>query len=367
MATTTESRMAMRTLVADRGRGEPISLGAALMAGKKVAPDVTNLLTEDHRTVAGWFQWYEQAPDAATKEQVARSICKALRAHMAAEEEIFYPHAREDTGDDELVEDAIEEHTGAKSLMEWLERSKAVNDKHASTMRELETEILAHVAEEEGELFPEVRASGMNRHAVGAAVAARRVEYLFNAAAGSRDQQLEEFPAMAISQEEARSAFIVGLKNAHATAREGRTMVEAQTKRLENYPDIKTRLETHLEDKDAQLGRIEKILEDLGESRSAFKDAAMTTMATLGNAMNATAGDEVIKNSFGLLALAKFEAAAYETLILFGEAAGEQSALRPLQKSLSEERAIASFVEDNLRPTGMRFLQLKSEGRRAKH
>jgi len=32
---------------------------------------------------------------------------------------------------------------------------------------------------------------------------------------------------------------------------------------------------------------------------------------------------------------------------------------------LDEERAIASFVEDSLRATGMRYLQLRSEGRQA--
>ncbi|HET8696078.1 MAG TPA: hypothetical protein VFO94_01255 [Gammaproteobacteria bacterium] len=76
----------MKTLIADAGRGEPISLRAALMTGKKVAPDATKLLAEDHRTVLGWFAWYEQSRDPATRAVLCRRICAALRAHMAAEE-----------------------------------------------------------------------------------------------------------------------------------------------------------------------------------------------------------------------------------------------------------------------------------------
>lgn len=170
---------------------------------------------------------------------------------------------------------------------------------------------------------------------------------------------------MAISQETARSAFILGLKNSHAAARECRTMIEAQTQRLESYPDLRERLELHMREKDVQLERLEAILDDLGESRSALKDAAGSMMATMGNIASSASGDEVLKNSMALLGLAKFEAAGYETLLLFGEAAGANNALRPLQQCLSEERAIASFVEENLRPTGMRFLQLASEGRQA--
>lgn len=172
---------------------------------------------------------------------------------------------------------------------------------------------------------------------------------------------------MAISEDTARSAFITGLKNSHAAARECRTMIEAQTKRLESYPDIRERLELHMREKDSQLERLERILAGMGEKSSALKDAAMSAMAAVGNVANAAAGDEVLKNSMALLALAKFEAAGYETLLLFGEAAGAADSLRPLQQCLSEERAMASFVEDNLRATGMRYLQLRSEGRQASH
>jgi ferritin-like metal-binding protein YciE/hemerythrin-like domain-containing protein len=379
----------MRTYVADRGTGEPITLGAALLAGKKVPPDVTDLLAEDHRVVLGWFDWHAECESRKRADWVARNIVKALRAHMAGEEEIFYPEARRLTGEAQLVARSIEEHAQAKALMDEIERAPR-GESAPETVRTLETEIKRHVTEEETELFPTVEDSPLARYAVGAAVATRRVDHLFkqnhaakvggaarsasldDAAASGADAdatsqagQLEEFPTMAISQDTARSAFITGLKNSHAAARECRTMIEAQTQRLESYPDLRERLELHMRETDVQRERLEAILDDLGESRSALKDAAGSMMATMGNIASSASGDEVLKNSMALLGLAKFEAAGYETLLLFGEAAGANNALRPLQQCLSEERAIASFVEENLRPTGMRFLQLASEGRQA--
>lgn len=374
----------MRTLVADRGTGEPISLGAALLAGKKVPPEATGLLAEDHRVVLGWFDWYAECEDSGRAKWLASNIVKALRAHMAGEEEIFYPEARRLTGNQQLVARAIEEHAAAKALMDGIEDAES-GDVPDDTVLALATEIKRHVMEEESELFPEVQRTPMALYAVGAALATRRVDHLFkqrhaakvggSARSASLDSaasvaetpqggQLEEFPTMAISVDTARSAFITGLKNSHAAARECRTMIEAQTKRLESYPDIRERLELHMREKDSQLERLERILDGMGEKSSALKDAAMSAMAAFGNVANAAAGDEVLKSSMALLALAKFEAAGYETLLLFGEAADAPDSLRPLQQCLSEERAIASFVEDSLRATGMRYLQLRSEGRR---
>src|SRR5690606_9205352 len=210
--------------------------------------------------------------------------------------------ARRLTRDEQLVKRAIEEHAGAKALMNSIDPAQP-QEAEDETMRSLETEIRSHVAEEETELFPEVAGTSLAPYVVGAAVATRRVDHLFkqshagkyggsirsasldapesgisgeavSTSSAPQSGQLEEFPTMAISQDTARSAFITGLKNSHAAARECRTMVEAQAKRLDSYPDLKQRLEEHLREKDRQLERLEAILEAYGESPSPLKDTA---------------------------------------------------------------------------------------------
>src|SRR5690606_19204996 len=100
------------------------------------------------------------------------------KAHMAAEEEVFYPGAQMQAQQPELVERARQEHEGARRIMEQIERGDGGADRD-DLLRRLEAEIRTHVDEEETELFPAVRRSPMDLYAVGRAVAARRVDSLF--------------------------------------------------------------------------------------------------------------------------------------------------------------------------------------------
>src|SRR5690606_38050873 len=127
-------------------------------------------------------------------------------------------------------------------------------------------DIVAHVGEEEQELFPAMRESDLDLYELGRAAAAERMQSLLQALGRSRpSQKVKEYPKMQIAQEEARELFIVGLKNAHASARNGATMLQAQVKRLEQYPKLKAKLETSLEQKKSQPTRLEELLESHGE------------------------------------------------------------------------------------------------------
>jgi hemerythrin-like domain-containing protein len=176
--------------MADRRASEPIALGAALVAGKKVPPDATQLLMEDHRTVLGWFRWHEREQDAAVREVLVHRICAALRAHMAAEERWLYPAARDATGDKGLVERSIREHDAAKDLMRQLEpkrrsskksgtSKKRATDKASRLVEKLCEEIEKHVREEETGLFPKLRSTELDLYELGCLLAAERAANLY--------------------------------------------------------------------------------------------------------------------------------------------------------------------------------------------
>lgn len=172
---------------------------------------------------------------------------------------------------------------------------------------------------------------------------------------------------MTISAERARHYYLIGLRNVHGAVKEGQSLVEMLLKRLEHYPEFLPKLRSHLDEKHAQLARIETILGRHGESPSTLKDAAGTMTAMLAGMTHAAADDEIIKNCLTTVALATFEASSYELLVVFAEAAGDTEALPALRQSVSEERAMADFVKDNLRPVGLRFLELDSAGADASH
>jgi ferritin-like metal-binding protein YciE len=354
--------------IADAGVGEPISLGAALIADKKVRPDATLLLTQDHREALSYFSWYKMASDTATRVAVAKKLCAALRAHMAVEEEIFYPLAREATGDKELIAHGIEEHKQARAIIDRAEAALKRRRAPDAEVAELRPAIEDHVDEEENKLFPKLRKTGLDLYDLGGRLAARKVELLFKLTGRRRSQPKEsEKMAVSISQEEAHDLFLAGLRDVHAAVAQGKELCTLMIDRLENYPQVTERLRAHLNDKNAQLKRIGRILKSFGDKRSWAKDTAMTSAANVLAMVNAGTGDEILKTSLYTYGLANFEAASYESLLILGTAAGHTDAVKQLQPSLSEERAMAAWLAGNLRGLIYNHLQLRSQGRQASH
>lgn len=123
--------------------------------------DATELLKEDHRNVRKLFAAHESAGDNALvqKKSTAEKIFSELDVHTRIEEEIFYPAARDgrSTETDELVAEAYEEHTVAKTLISELRSMAPGDERWDAKMKVLQEAVEHHIEEEEGELFPKVR------------------------------------------------------------------------------------------------------------------------------------------------------------------------------------------------------------------
>jgi hemerythrin superfamily protein len=153
---------------------DAVSPIAALQAGKKVAPDAIGLLMQDHRTAETLFSAYRAASSDYEKAEIAELLCLALTAHMEAEEAVLYPMARE-VLDEDLVDVAEDEHQEAKALVEQIETASGAE--RDGLMVELEAEVLDHVAKEEADLFPKLRArADLDLYAIGRTLAAARLE-----------------------------------------------------------------------------------------------------------------------------------------------------------------------------------------------
>ncbi len=142
------------------------------------APDAIALLEADHREIEDLFDQYEAAQGLGQKGQLATQICLALKVHAQIEEELFYPRARDKTGDAELVDEAIIEHMGAKTLIAQVEAMKPGQPLYDARIKVLSEQVRHHVEEEESELFPEVRETRMDLEALGARLSARKAELL---------------------------------------------------------------------------------------------------------------------------------------------------------------------------------------------
>jgi hemerythrin superfamily protein len=143
--------------------------------------DAIALLTADHREVHEMFEQFDQLGDRAraTKEKLKEKICKALIAHTTIEEEIFYPAVREQIEDGEdMVDEAVVEHAAAKDLIQQLQEMDPDDELFDAKVKVLGEQIDHHVEEEEKEMFPKVKKSGLDLLALGQEMAMRKQELM---------------------------------------------------------------------------------------------------------------------------------------------------------------------------------------------
>ena len=154
----------------------------------------------------------------------------------------------------------------------------------------------------------------------------------------------------------ARDIFVTGLRNAHAMETQARELMERQSERLTDYPDVKAKMQAHLRETEGQLKRLDQCLSSLGESASTIKD---TTQSFMGNMMamaHSVANDEILKNTFANNAFENFEIAAYKSLLTLCGPAGAEGTRALLEQSLKEEEAMAAWVDQNVAKVTLAYL-----------
>ena len=154
----------------------------------------------------------------------------------------------------------------------------------------------------------------------------------------------------------ARDIFVTGLRNAHAMEIQARELMERQSERLTDYPELKNRLASHLRETEGQLKRLEQCLSSLGESNSSIKDTAQSFMANMMAMAHTVANDEILKDTFANNAFENFEIAAYKSLLALCGPAGAESAKALLEQSLKEEEAMAGWVDQNVEKVTLAYL-----------
>lgn len=147
---------------------------------KQQDTDATHILTKDHRLVEDLFAQYEKASGNAKKEKIAHQICDELKIHATIEEEILYPALRGKIEDD-LLDEAYVEHNSAKVLINEIAEGNQDEKFYDAKVAVLKEQIEHHVKEEEKErdnMFQQARASGVDLHALGEKLLARKQELM---------------------------------------------------------------------------------------------------------------------------------------------------------------------------------------------
>jgi hemerythrin superfamily protein len=115
--------------------------------------NATSLLESQHRKVEALFKKLEggRSDPVPLLEELANS----LAAHMAIEQEMFYPRVKEVESD--LINESYEEHAVAELALKRLLMTDPEEEAFQARVTTLKELIEHHVEEEEQELFPKVQ------------------------------------------------------------------------------------------------------------------------------------------------------------------------------------------------------------------
>jgi ferritin-like metal-binding protein YciE len=146
----------------------------------------------------------------------------------------------------------------------------------------------------------------------------------------------------------ARDNFIAWLRNAHSMEEQAVTMLTAQARRIENYPDLKARILLHLDETRSQSERLKALLDRFPGGASPLKDIAAKLAATAQGVGGMLTSDEVVKGAMAAYSFEHMEIATYKVLITAADELGEDEMKAELEAILAEEVAMADWLSTHL-------------------
>jgi len=155
-------------------------------------PNALELLRQDHTKVKELFTEFEQTDDEATKKGIVDTALLELEVHAQLEEETFYPAVRDrvkgDEENEELMDEADEEHHVAKVLIAELMDMEASDSHYDAKFKVLAESVKHHIEEEEDEMFPAATEvlDSTDLTALGAIMEERKQQIMAEMSAGKR-------------------------------------------------------------------------------------------------------------------------------------------------------------------------------------
>ena len=148
------------------------------------------------------------------------------------------------------------------------------------------------------------------------------------------------------------------LRDAHAMEQQAETMLTDTAARIENYPDVKARLERHIQETREQARLVKSCIDRRGGGTSTMKDIAGKVTATAQGLSGMFVSDEIVKAGMASYTFEHMEIASYRTLIAAAELVGDTETRQICERILAEEEAMASWLAEHLPAVTRRFLQL---------
>jgi hemerythrin superfamily protein len=142
--------------------------------------DAVELLKADHQKVKRLFDQLDtmtkQGVSDDEKAALVAKIRDELSVHESVENEVFFPAVREILRKKDVLQEATEDQEEAGDAIEALGDLKPGEAGYDKKLSELGDKIAAHAAEEERDVFPQVKKSNIDTEALGEKMSARKEE-----------------------------------------------------------------------------------------------------------------------------------------------------------------------------------------------
>ena len=146
----------------------------------KQAPDAIDLLDADHLAVHAMLLSYRELvrmhAGALQRRALAEEICMELTIHARLEEELLYPALREALQDEDLLDEAEDQHGSQREFIARILASAPEDPLYDARVAALGEYVERHVRQEREQLFNRMLASRLDLRALGRAIAVRREE-----------------------------------------------------------------------------------------------------------------------------------------------------------------------------------------------
>lgn len=146
------------------------------------------------------------------------------------------------------------------------------------------------------------------------------------------------------------------LRDAHAMEQQAEQMLQSFSERIEHYPQLKTRIDQHIEETRWQQQQVENCIKRLGSSTSTLKDIAGKLMAFGQGLSGVVMSDEVIKGAMSGYVFENMEIASYTILSTAAKTVGDLETKRVVQEILAQEEAMAQWMLAHLPELTTAFL-----------
>jgi len=141
---------------------------------------VLAMLKADHKKVKALFDEYEDATPRK-QQDIAETAIQELDIHAELEEKLIYPAIREGIDEDDLMNEANEEHHLVHVLIAELKKLDSSDEIFKAKFTVLGELVKHHVKEEEGEMFPKAQKAKIDWEALKAEVLERKNQLMAHA------------------------------------------------------------------------------------------------------------------------------------------------------------------------------------------